>query len=355
MRHSLCLRLIAGWLIALAALQSAEAEEVASAPLPLIKLEYPGNPPNIRMLYVRLLALGDHHVDVPLLFDTGSVGVTVECAAVLPAHYCATDGIKIDAPLELDGLTVTTQRTVAQYGTYDEYGNVAYAKIGFGARDHIVTTVERLPLLIRYKKVRRATGEVVGGPLWPMGVFGVSPVGMMAGGLLPSPMGAIEVPAGHHKGYRLMPIGTAWMACTNEDGNCPEVAALSIGIDPAAKKDFALAKLEKLPSSHYFPFVQTCVAWQQQKVCRPAIYDTGNSTIMIAGKPPMNTRAPLPIGTEVTASVPNAAAWRFTVQYEPEVEFAPRMDVHLIGIRYFETNSLLVDLDAQEIGFRLGQ
>jgi hypothetical protein len=50
-----------------------------------------------------------------------------------------------------------------------------------------------------------------------------------------------------------------------------------------------------------------------------------------------------------------ASPWRFTVQYEPEVEFAPHMDVNLIGIRYFETNSLLVDLDTQEVGFRLGQ
>jgi hypothetical protein len=52
--------------------------------VPLIKLEYPGNPPNIRMLYVRLLALGDRKVDQPLLFDTGSAGMTVECPSFFP-------------------------------------------------------------------------------------------------------------------------------------------------------------------------------------------------------------------------------------------------------------------------------
>jgi hypothetical protein len=351
-----CLRLVAGYFITLFAISGASADEAAADNLlvPLIKLEYPGNPPNIRMLYVRLLALGDHKVDVPLLFDTGSVGITVECAAVLPVRYCSTEGIKIDKPLELDGLTVTTQQTVAQYGTYDEYGNVAYAKVGFGSREHMISTSERIPILIRYKQVRRATGEIVGGPLWSKGMFGVSPVGFMAGGLLRSPMGMIDVPPGQHKGYRLSPVGAAWKICTNEEGNCPQVAALYVGIDQAAKKDFTLAKLQKLPSEHYFPFVHSCVAWQQEKVCRPTIYDTGNSTIMIAGQPPKGTTALLPIGTEVMATVPDGAPWRFTVRYQPEVEFVPHMDINLIGIRYFETNSLLVDLDTQEIGFRLG-
>jgi hypothetical protein len=353
MRPSSIWRLIAGGFFVLFAAPAASTESTLL--VPLIKLEYPGNPPNIRMLYVRLLSLGEHRIDVPLLFDTGSVGITVECNAVLPARYCSPEGVRIDAPLELDGLTVTTKKSVAQYGTYDEYGNIAYARVGFGARSRMVTTSERIPILIRYKKVRRATGEIVGGPLWPKGIFGVAPVGMTAGGLLPSPMDTIEVPAGQHKGYRLSPIGANWKACSNEAGDCPQVAALYLGIDPEIKLGFALAKLKKLRSKNYFPFVESCIAWNGEKVCHPTIYDTGNSTIMVAGRPPQGTRAPLPAGTRVAVDGLGASPWRFTVQYEPEVEFAPHMDVNLIGIRYFETNSLLVDLDTQEVGFRLGQ
>ncbi len=356
MRPRDCLRFIAGCLIALSADPPARAEQAAGSNpvVPLTKLEYPGHPPNIRMLYVRLLALGSHKVDVPLLFDTGSVGITVECVAVLPEQYCSTDGIKIDAPLELDGLTVTGQRAVAQYGTYDEYGNIAFAHVSFGSPEHTVSTSERIPILIRYKKVRRATGEIVGGPLWPKGVFGVSPVGIQAGGALRSPMSAIDVPRGQHRGFRLSPVGAAWKACTNEEGNCPQIAALYIGIDETIKSGFTLAKLRKLASDHYFPFVDACVTWEAQEVCRPTIYDTGNSTIMIAGRPPKGTATSLPIGTDVAVIGPDASAWRFTARYQPEVEFAPHMDINLIGIRYFETNSLLFDLDTHEIGFRLG-
>jgi hypothetical protein len=345
------LRLLAGLLLTLFAIPGAMAE----APLvPLIKLEYPGNPPNIRMLYVRVLALGGRAVDAPLLFDTGSAGVTIACEAALPPAYCSTGGIDIQEPLELDGLTVTPKRIVAQYGTYDEYGNLAFARIRFGSDGHSVTTTEIVPLLIRYKRVRRATGEIVGGPLWPKGIFGVSPVGTQAGGALRSPIEAIAVPAGWHRGYRLSPIGAAWRACTNEQGTCPEVAALYLGVDEAARKSFTLAKLGKVKSDHYHPFVEACVAWQDQSICRPAIYDTGNSTIMVAGKAPVGVGPSLAIGTDVSITGPDERSWRFTTLYQPEVEFAPHMDTHLIGIRYFETNSLLVDLDTQEVGLRLG-
>jgi hypothetical protein len=351
MRLSAKLGLVAGFLLILFGSSGASAE----APLvPLIKLEYPGNPPNIRMLYMRVLALGDHAVDVPLLFDTGSAGVTIACETVLPAQYCSADGIKIKKNLDLDGLTVTTQRIVSQYGTYDEYGNLAFARIRFGSEASSVTTSETVPLLIRYKQVRRATGEVVGGPLWPKGIFGVSPIGAQAGGLLHSPIEAIDVPPDLHRGYRLSPIGAAWSICTNEQRNCPEVAALSLGVDEAARNSFTLAKLGKVKSDHYAPFVEACVRWGDHKVCRPAIYDTGNSTIAIAGKAPAGSGPSLPIGTDVSVTGPGGDAWHFATQYQPEVEFVPHMDTHLIGIRYFETNSLLVDLDTQEIGIRLG-
>ncbi len=61
----------------------------------------------------------------------------------------------------------------------------------------------------------------------------------------------------------------------------------------------------------------------------------------------------LNVGVDVTVTTPNHDAWKFTTTYKPEVEF-PQMDHHIVGIRYFETNSLLFDLEAEEIGFQIG-
>src|SRR5262245_40548124 len=284
-------------------LQTAPAGAADNQPatVPLIKLEYPGNPPNIRMLYVRLVALGDRKIDQPLLFDTGSAGMTVECPVVLPANLCSDEGIKIDSALELDGITMTPQRAVMNYGTYDEYGNIAIARVTIGSRQKPVSTAEAIPILIRYKRVRRDTGEIVGGPLWPKGIFGVSPIG--GGGpdqMVMSPMNAIPPGNGLRRGYYLSPIGTDWTICTNEQGDCPEVAALHIGISESVKSRFTMTKWKRAEGryNYNYPTIDACVAWEGNSACRPTLYDTGNSTIMIAGKQRKKTDTSLNAGVD---------------------------------------------------------
>ena len=348
-------RLLALLAIAVMVLAPTFPARSETAPVPLIKLEYPGNPPNVRMLYIRIQKLGERMVDSPLLFDTGSAGITIDCAVVLPANLCSTTGIKIDAPLELDGLTVTTKQRVSQYGTYDEYGNIAIARVSFGAPDSPVVTTKAIPILIRYKKVRRSNGEIVGGPLWPHGIFGVAPVAGQIGGELVSPMDFVDPGPGRHAGFSLSPIGRNWIACTNEEGTCPEVAALHIGVDPAEIGQFSTFDLDTTGSQHYQPYVDTCLAWGDKKVCAPTLFDTGNSTIMIAGPPRQGGDMSLPVGVGMRLSWPSGLEWRYAIEYRPEAEFAPLSDVHLIGIRYFEANSLLIDLKNRKVGFRLGQ
>ncbi|MGX9576894.1 hypothetical protein [Mesorhizobium sp. f-mel] len=321
--------------------------------VPLIKLEYPGKPKNIRMLYVKILSLGNRTVNQPLLLDTGSSGMTIDCKSVLPAETCSDTGIKITQDQEIDGITVTTKEAVMNYGTYDEYGNVAYAHVTFGSPDSPVSTETSIPFLIRYKKVRRSTGEIVGGPLWPKGVFGISPVG--GGGpdrMIKSPMAFVSVRPGLHRGYYLSPIGAKWKACTNENGNCPQVEALHIGVPEGVKKDFRVQKWKQASWRYNFPTVDSCLSWGSEPICRPTLYDTGNSTIMVvtdASKP----RTSLKVGTKVLVKTAGQD-WNFTTTYNPEVEIVPGLEHNIVGIRYFEKNSLLLDFETREIGLRLG-
>jgi hypothetical protein len=328
------------------------AENTAPFTVPLIKQEYPGNPPNIRLVHVRVLSLGNRKVDFPVLFDTGSAGMTIDCNLVLPWKLCTPEGIKIDKELELDGIRVTTRQIVSQYGTYDEYGNLAYARVSFGDARHPVTTSE-MPVLIRYKQVRRATGEVVGGPLWPRGIIGVSPLGAQAEGLLHSPMDYIDVPDGLTRGFYLTPLGEVWVTCMNEFDECPSVDALHIGIDAPTQAGFEMAPLGASRSAHYVGFVDACLTWFEHKSCAPTLYDTGNSTIAIPGAPRKGSAMALSTDTWVTLAGPGTTKWEFRTRYVPEVEFAPHSDINLIGIRYFETHSLLFDLEAGQIGFKI--
>ncbi|MER8704946.1 hypothetical protein NKH49_05100 [Mesorhizobium sp. M1088] len=333
---------------------SSSAKTAEEITVPLIKLEYPGNPPNIRMLYVKILRLGIRKINQPLLLDTGSSGMTIDCAAVLPVRLCSTKGIKITKNLELDGITVTTQKAITHYGTYDEYGNVALARVTFGSSSSPASTEASIPFLIRYKIVRRSTGEIVGGPLWPKGVFGISPVG--GGGpnqMLKSPMDAVNARNGLRKGYYLSPVGTDWRACTNENANCPTVKALHIGIPDSVKSGFKIQKWKTADERYNFPTIGSCILLKEETTCRPTLYDTGNSTIVIANNPPKDSGGSMDVGTKVAVKK-MLGEWKFVTSYSSELEFSPTIGHSIIGIRYFETNSLLIDFEAKEIGIRIG-
>jgi len=322
--------------------------------VPLIKLEYPGNPPNIRMLFVRLLKLGDKKVNQPLLFDTGSSGVTIDCKVVLPKKLCSDDGIKIDKDTEIDGIVVTTEKVTAVYGGYTEFGNLAKARLSFGDTKRPAETTEAIAVLIRYKGIRNSDGKVVGGPLWPLGTFGVSPVGGIgAGRQITSPMASVALSGELRRGYLLAPIGRRWKICTNERGDCPAIRPLQIGLRNQDKSGFRLQPINRASPAQNFPTLSACVAWQSSQLCAPALFDTGNSTIMVAGTDPAESATSLPKGMKVSIYIQGWAQWAFKTEYRPEVEFEPHLDHHIVGIRYFEENSLLIDLDSNEIGLRL--
>ncbi|UDL87296.1 hypothetical protein LGH82_19065 [Mesorhizobium sp. PAMC28654] len=333
----------------------ANAENSISQIVPLIKQEYPGKPPHIRMLYVNILSLGTRKINQPILLDTGSSGMTIDCAAVLPRKLCSAEGVHITKTLELDGIFVTTQKVVMNYGIYDEYGNVALARVTFGSPHSPVATDRLVPFLIRYKTVKRSTGEIVGGRLWPKGIFGVSPIG--GGGpnrMLKSPIDAVSAGNGLRKGYYLSPIGTDWRICANEDANCPTVEAFHIGISESVKSDFNTQKWMAASNRYNFPTIDSCILLKEITTCRPTVYDTGNSTILLADNLPKDSDGSMGVGTKVAVKIAMLGEWKFDTSYASELEFSPTIGHSIVGIRYFETNSLLVDLDAKEIGIRIG-
>ncbi|WP_137929726.1 hypothetical protein [Mesorhizobium comanense] len=280
--------------------------------------------------------------------------MTIECRSVLPAELCSPDGINVTESRDFDGIVVTTQKVVMHYGTYDEYGNVASARVAFGSPDSPVSTDRRVSFLIRYKQVRRDTGEIVGGPLWPRGIFGISPIGGDGPHqMIRSPMSAVNVATGLHRGYYLSAIGSKWKECTNEEGNCPEVEALHIGIPNDVKKSFKMQKWNRASPQYNFPTFESCLSWNSEPNCRPTLYDTGNSNIMVSADT-SKLYTSLDAGTKILVKTEGQDDWNFTTTYKPEVEIVPGLEHNIVGIRFFEKNSLLVDLETQEIGLRLG-
>src|SRR5262245_12486707 len=65
----------------------------------------------------------------------------------------------------------------------------------------------------------------------------------------------------------------------SEQGNCPQVAALHIGISESMKNNFKMSKWQRASARYNFATIDARITWGAESACRPTLYDTGNSTI----------------------------------------------------------------------------
>lgn len=322
-----------------------------SVQLPLIKLS---NPTAGHRLYIKLLGLGQRKVDVPLLFDTGTPGISVDCKAVLGPKLCTEDGIKADKELLVDGIRITSQKISNKFETVIEYGQLAYAQIKFGSPASLVSTSKEIPFVLRYKEEDRQTGKTI--HTENMGVFGVSPIDATSQGeFLKSPLTSVEVSPGLLQGFYLTPIGANWVRCSNKKNDCPPAMSLHIGVDENIKKEFTLTKINRLSNRYPFPTVEACVAFQDQRICKQTLFDTGAIKTIISKKPKTSRETFLRAGETATLSGPIVGEWKFQTKTNAEFQLTDGIDFNVIGIRYFEKNSLLFDLETGQMGFRMGR
>ena len=305
-------------------------------------------------LYIRLVGLGQRKVDVPLIFDTGNPGISVDCGAVLGSEFCTEAGVKLDKKFLADGIRVTTKKVSQRFEKVIEYGQIAFARVSFGSSESLVSTSKEIPFLLRYKEEDRATGKTT--VTGHMGVFGVSPIDATSSGIwYKSPLTSVKTGSSLSKGFYISPTGTNWVDCRSNMSNCPLAMSLHIGIDDNIKKEFKLTKIKRLSSRYPFPTVQACVAFQNQRVCKQTVFDTGSPKTMISQKAQNSSNPFLPAGESATLSGPAVGEWRFETKSNGEILLTDAIAFNVLGIHYFEENSLLFDLETGQIGFRTGR
>lgn len=305
-------------------------------------------------LYIRLVGLGQRKVDVPLIFDTGHSGISVDCRALLGYELCTKEGIKTDNEMLVDGIRITAKKVSQRFEKVIEYAQIAYARVSFGSSESPVSTSKEIPFLLRYKEEDRATGKTI--VTGHMGVFGVSPIDATSSGIwYKSPLASVKIGPSLSKGFYLSPIGANWVACYNHMSNCPLTMSLHIGIDDSIKKEFKLTKIKRLSNRYTFATVKACVAFQKQSVCKQTLFDTGSPKSIVSQKPQNSSSPFLRAGERATLSGPAVGEWRFETKSNGEILLTDAIEFNVIGIHYFEKNSLLFDLETGQIGFRIGR
>jgi hypothetical protein len=97
-------------------------------------------------LAVMATSVGSTPVRMPLIFDTGSAGVTLYAPSIFPSSMVTSAGFVFPSgqtSITYNGITVTNQQGTRTYGSTDlraQNGNIGYAQLTFGDAQGQLTT-----------------------------------------------------------------------------------------------------------------------------------------------------------------------------------------------------------------------
>lgn len=346
-------------------------------------------------LYVMVTSVGSTAVSMPLIFDTGSAGITLYAPAIFPSSVVSSAGFTFPAgqtSITYGGITVTNQQGTRTYGGPNgttQVGNIGYATVTFGDTDGTLTTAT-MPVFLYYLNNQTATGQPVP-PVAQQGIFGVNSVTNVitvpgstapAAGFPPcsqqstgtcrvvSVLKYVQYGQGLHAGFLLHPA--ALQSCDiATQGSCIGQPMLTVGLTMALETGFSTVSLTCPPPANAYVGPATMDSYP---VCLAAIPETtltvsglasGTLTgqvIFDSGTPFMTVSVPaggsfpnpVPVGTDVSITTPSGFTYNYTTA--PGVTNAV-VDLNstgpsIVGVAYFTTNSLFVDFDTSTEGWK---
>jgi hypothetical protein len=350
---------------------------------------------SVPRLVVRATAVGSVAVSMPLIFDTGSAGVTLYAPSIFPASMVTAAGFVFPSgqtSMTYNGITVTNQQGTRTYGSTDlraQNGNIGFAQVTFGdAQGQLVTAV--MPLFLYFSITDVATGQDIQVPSFQQGIFGVAST---AGAIAVA--GSVE-PAGGYPACATDTNGTCYVvsalkylqygtsvsagfllspapiqACDiTTAGSCTPAPMLTIGLNAALKAGFNTVSLPCPPNGYVgptsitgYPVCQKIVEDTTVTVSGGAtgsliggtVFDTGTANMQIATPAGSSFPSSIPIGSAVLVATSSGFTYSYASTNSDPLATIVNTDFSgatIIGIGYFTTNSFFIDLSAGTEGWK---
>jgi len=312
-----------------------------------------------KRVFIMITKVGTQSVSYPLVFDTGSAGMTIDATGILPASMITNSGIKIPGDsVTVNGITVTTQEAVISYGDsqseIQEYGNLAYTTMTIGDQNGNVKT-SRIPIFLYYKIVNLQTGQKQ--PAHSNDVFGVGPGVSYANNAIESPLSYFKFSGGATSGFKLAMFNNAGFSV-----NGTYVSdLLTIGLVPAdigSSSDFVMHPLTYSSQGGYSPDIAATISYNGQNVMATILFDTGTPAIsIIANSKAKSNISSLPDNTAVTLTTSNGFKYSYTTGSAnnltqvalPSYTGDPRT---IFSIDFFTENEFLMNYKSHMIGLK---
>lgn len=401
----LCIGLAPG-LLFLIGLTSCNSKPIGDTPLnavtqPTIVNLYPSTDDNRLFIFVR--AVGSQTVSMPLDFDTGSAGITLDARRMnLPPGLLTPSGFLFPAganTIFFNGITITNQQATREYGGANgtlEHGNIAFAPITFGDSSGHLTTGE-MPIFLYYSITDTAPPHAVVTP-YEAGIFGVDnladeisvstsappQVGSQLAECTQHSTGSCYtvsvlkylVYAGVDSGFALAPSGTLPPCHINVPNACAPKELLTVGLSSAIVNSFSTVPLECPPMGDELPTYYGPATVRAYQVCEKSIndstvtlsvqtqgflvgrvlFDSGTPDAYVYPEPKYTFPSTIPDKTSILISLPSGFMYSYTSVDGTDTETSVNADANNqqthIGVGYFTTNSFLIDYTTSVEGWK---
>jgi hypothetical protein len=350
---------------------------------------------SVPRLVVMATSVGSAPVSMPLIFDTGSAGVTLYAPSIFPSSMVTANGFVFPSgqtSIIYNGITVTNQQGTRTYGSTDlraQNGNIGYAQLTFGdARGQLRTGP--MPVFLYYSITDVATGQPLEVPSFQQGVFGVASTSGTI--VLPN---SVEPPGGYPAcatetkstcyvvsalkylqygaavaaGFVLSPAPIQSCDITTA-GSCVPAPMLTIGLTATSKAGFSTVSLPCPPNGYVGPATIAGYAVCQKIIddttvmvsgdtvgttVNGAVFDTGTANMQIATPAGSSFPSSVAVGSALLVTTPSGFTYSYVSATSDPLATIVNSDYSgatIIGIGYFTTNSFFIDFSSGTEGWK---
>ena len=314
-------------------------------------------------LFIAVSKIGTSTVDYGLLFDTGSGGLVIDAAGVLPASMITSSGFNFTGDSTVvNGITITSQTSIVQYGNdatslSKVYGNLAYANVTVGDQQGTLNIV-RLPFFIYYKAVD-ANGNKY--KAHDFDVFGVSSeydISFNNSSYITSPFSYFDPGNSLTKGFKMAALGTSQFSLSGTF--VPDVITVGLTAnDLSSSSGFTMNQLTFYAGDGYAPVIYTTTTYNTTKiVSTAAIFDTGTEPYSyIEDKNAATSLALLPQNTPVSVRTTSGFTYSYTTTPTENLTYIENptstgASISIVSLEYFLTSEYLLDYTNHQIGLK---
>jgi len=314
-----------------------------------------------KLLLMSITKVGTQAVNLDLVYDTGSGGLVIDAAGVLPASMIGANGFTFTGDSTIvDGITITNQTDIIEYGddnnTTDKvYGNLAYGDVTIGDNKGNIT-VKRLPFFIYYKAVDSKGNKL---PAHDFDVLGVSQeydITFANNAFITSPFSYFDPGTGLTKGFKMAAIPQSSYSFQGT-----YVPAISLGLtddDLGAAGGFTMSTLSFFQGEGWVPIIPATITYNGKTFNADVLFDTGTEPYNYIEDP---TGAPTPTllgnGVTVTTALNSGFNYAFTTTPTDYLSYVENptnsgSNVTVMSLEFFLNNQYLLDFTNHKLGLK---